>query len=93
MSDWVRDITFKDFKEWVRDWPKDQVESLFKLALEKTNLEWMGSIEGFSSFDDWIKNSSEDEADYFFSDEICPLIEELEGDDYFGTEGFMKRYG
>ena len=28
----------------------------------------------------------------FYNDEILPLIHDLEQDDYFGTEGFDKRF-
>ena len=43
-------------------------------------------------FLEWCKNDK-DTAEEFFRDCILPDILELEGDDYFGTEGFDKRFG
>lgn len=43
-------------------------------------------------FLDWCRNNW-DLAEEFYDDCILPNILELEQDDYFGTEGFNKRYG
>lgn len=39
----------------------------------------------------WAKENKED-FEEFYNDEILPLIHDLEQDDYFGTEGFDKRF-
>ena len=41
---------------------------------------------------DWATKHS-DEAEVFWNDELWDLIQDLEMDDYFGTEGFDKRFG
>lgn len=40
----------------------------------------------------WCRNNW-DLAEEFYDDCILPSILELEQDDYFGTEGFNKRFG
>lgn len=42
-------------------------------------------------FINWLQTNPQ--AKEFYKEEILPLIETLEGEDYFGTEGFDKRGG
>ena len=44
--------------------------------------------------DDFLRWAQENPKDYeaFYNDEILPIILDLEQDDYFGTEGFDKRF-
>jgi len=46
----------------------------------------------FKEFIEWCKDN-EELAERFFEDHIIFGILELEQDDYFGTEGFDKRFG
>ena len=39
----------------------------------------------------WARENKED-FEEFYTNEILPLILDLEQDDYFGTEGFGKRF-
>lgn len=41
---------------------------------------------------DWFDNASDDMVRYFMDNGLTDLIEELEQDDFFGTEGFNKRF-
>lgn len=40
----------------------------------------------------WIHHATPGEIDDFLECGLAALIEELEGDDQFGTEGFNKRF-
>lgn len=42
-------------------------------------------------FLEWAKNNKE-EFERFFEEQLCYYILDLEQDDYFGTEGFDKRF-
>lgn len=42
-------------------------------------------------FLEWAKNNPQQYED-FYNDQIIYLITDLEQDDYFGTEGFDKRF-
>lgn len=60
----------------------------------------------YDFYDDHISEHIEKDADYYlrwankyveefeeeFENLILPIVEELEEDDYFGTEGFNKRF-
>ena len=41
----------------------------------------------------WFASADDDEIQQFLDDGLFDLIYELEADDYFGTEGFEKRFG
>lgn len=41
---------------------------------------------------DWFANASEEALREFLEDGLGDLIEAMEGEDYFGTEGFGKRF-
>lgn len=51
----------------------------------------MGNELNANWFLNWAKDRPQD-FENFFNDEIKDLIEYLEQDDYFGTEGFDKRF-
>lgn len=40
----------------------------------------------------WVSRADEDVLEAFLDEGLCQLIEQLEGDDFFGTEGFDKRF-
>ena len=40
----------------------------------------------------WFTHADEDVIDAFLDEGLHQLIEQLEGDDFFGTEGFDKRF-
>ena len=42
---------------------------------------------------DWMINADDDNIQEFLENGLKDLIEELEQDDFFGTEGFNKRFG
>lgn len=44
-------------------------------------------------FMNWLEDNKEGQAKTFYEDVILPAILDLESDDYFGTEGFDKRFG
>lgn len=44
-----------------------------------------------NDFLEWAKNNPQEYRD-FFDDHLSYLIQDLEQDDYFGTEGFDKRF-
>lgn len=41
---------------------------------------------------DYIKTADDDELQEFLDNGLMDLIEELEQEDFFGTEGFNKRF-
>lgn len=42
---------------------------------------------------EWFKRADDQEIAEFLDSGLKDLIEELESEDYFGTEGFNKRFG
>lgn len=40
----------------------------------------------------WFESSSDEDIQDFLDNGLCELIENLEHDDFFGTEGFEKRF-
>ena len=41
---------------------------------------------------EWFASADDEEIQEFLNDGLRELIVELEADDYFGTEGFHKRF-
>lgn len=41
---------------------------------------------------DWFARASDEEIEEFLEDGLLELIEDFEQEDYFGTEGFNKRF-
>lgn len=76
-------IQLEDFVEWAKEY-KDDYEELYYSYLNEGD----GDA---NSFLIRLQNDME-EAEELFDEVIYELILELEEEDYFGTEGFNKRF-
>jgi len=74
----------EEFLEWANENEEDFI-ILFENHMEEL---WDGEPDAFLR---WA-NNNEEEFNDFFEDYLVAIIEELEQDDYFGTEGFNKRF-
>lgn len=45
-----------------------------------------------AGFREWVEDASDEEIQEFLDEGLESLIIELESDDFFGTEGFNKRF-
>lgn len=90
MSSRYNNINVEDFANWAHENIEEYYE-LYDDHLKETVVEEHNDLDA----DQFLVYCDKDieEANELFQEYLFPIIEELEQDDYFGTEGFDRRFG